>query len=175
MLFRISRNSIPIGYVLCVSCRVNFAHSGVNKVQFSYRSNFCFTTPMTWRQPLNHTDDCYFCLSKLSGVGRSAIWNHVKVFSVTFPKAFTIPENFTCVDTDETCDSNDSETLPNLEKLSQKKLNDLIRDLELTKEKSEFLSSRMKQHGFLNPNVTLQKSPRKIFEVLYKTGQYLFL
>jgi len=111
-------------------------------------------------------------------VGRSAIWNYVKVFSVTFPKAFTIPQNFTCVDTDEsseTCDSNDSETLPNLERLSQEKLNDIIRDLELTKEKSEFLSSRMKQHGFLNPNVTLQKSPRKIFEVLYKTGQYLFL
>jgi len=89
-------------------------------------------------------------------VGRLTNWNYAKVSSVTFPKAVTIPENSTCVDTDEiseSCDSTDSETLPNLEKLSQGKLNDLIRDLELTKEKSEILASRMKQHGFLNPNV----------------------
>ena len=33
---------------------------------------FNFEVPMVWREPQNHTDDCYFCLSNITGFNASS-------------------------------------------------------------------------------------------------------
>lgn len=51
-----------------------------------------FGVPMIWREPLCHTVDCYFCLSKSIGFGKSAKWVYAAVTSVSLP----IPHSTTC-------------------------------------------------------------------------------
>jgi len=57
-------------------------------------------------------------------------------------------------------------------KLTQKELNDLVRDLELPKVKAELLSSRMKQWKYLDEGVkiTLSLSPKKSGRILNHGG-----
>lgn len=118
---------------------------------------------MIWREPFFHMTDCYFCLSKVSGIGKNLQCDYAPVKSVTFPVSHSdkipypkCPENRNDLspDTVELYPS-DAESVENQHRLSQAELNDWVRDLELTKEKAELLASRMKQFNFLEPNVNV--------------------
>lgn len=130
-----------------------------------------FSVPMIWREPSNH-DDCYFCLANVCGFNtknKQGI-RYPEVTSVTKPVSFKpsdpvpIPpvlkqnpeddSNREIVDSDRDDDcTEDSNNKPIL--FDQSGLLDyLVRDLNLSKDKSELLSSRLKDNNLLAPETT---------------------
>ena len=49
-------------HVCCGSCAL-----GLEKWIQGSRSSMPFAVPMIWREPKDHTTDCYFCLTKIAG------------------------------------------------------------------------------------------------------------
>jgi hypothetical protein len=125
---------------------------------------------MVWREPKNHFNDCYFCLTKIAGFTKK---NKSKI---TYPNCESamkpVPHDetnpppvspATITDSSSSEDSAsdiqtgkdgiyvpDANISPHL--LSQAELNDLVRDLELPKEKAELLGSRLQEWNLLQPN-----------------------
>ena len=134
-----------------------------------------FAVPMIWREPKDHCSDCYFCLTpKVLGMTTS------KKRSVAYPNIPSAirpvphgpdlpvpkpPSVWNVDDDDEIPDQSDlSEHLsdpdffehdesPHL--ITQEELNDLIRDLDLSKTKSELLGSRLQGWKLLDPSVRI--------------------
>lgn len=52
-------------HVCCVSCSVSLVEWMKGK-----RKSMPFAVPMVWREPTNHFDDCYFCLTKTEGYSK---------------------------------------------------------------------------------------------------------
>lgn len=127
--------------------------------------------PAIWREQQNHVNDCYFCLTNITGI-KSTSKNNRKypdVSSMSKPATLRTPTTSTSnepstfrgscgfessvdVYASDHTDFNDddyeppptrSTTEPHL--ITQSELNDLIRDLDLPKEKSELLAFRLKQ------------------------------
>jgi hypothetical protein len=134
-----------------------------------------FAVPMIWREPKNHTDDCYFCMTKVAGFTRK---NKSKIVYPQCDSALkpvphdsqnVVPLPPASAESDTSDEENDSdddmgaddvyeadltdEDKPHL--LQQAELNDLIRDLQLSKEKSELLASRLKEWNLLERGTTV--------------------
>lgn len=127
-----------------------------------------FAVPMVWREPTNHNTDCYFCLTPpMQGITSK---NKHTVSYPNIPSAIrpvphsvelpvpTPPTSFTYDSTspeEEAGPSEDSEyiyessssTVPHL--ITQGELNDLVRDLDLSKSKAELLASRLQGWNLL--------------------------
>ena len=115
---------------------------------------------MVWREPKNHTDDCYFCMVNMAGFNRQKrkTWSYPNLESALrpVPHSDEIPipifknldsdeENAKSVGgSDEEWQNDEDKSAPNL--FSQGSLNDLVRDLALSKEQSELLASRLFEH-----------------------------
>jgi hypothetical protein len=139
---------------------------------------FPFGVPMVWREPRNHLNDCYFCLVDTKGVGKK---DRFKILYPNIPSAIrpilhseelTVPI-FKGFDDSEDEDINHSDDnfedsvegqydsvytssdskVPQV--FSQTELNDLVRDLGLSKKGSEILASRLKEKNLLHPSVKL--------------------
>ena len=118
-----------------------------------------------WREARNHSDDCYFCSFHVTDYNSK---NKKVIFYPNLPSDIRpvghgpglsvrqVPETTNdvvldvCSDTqsDEDGQENEFKSIArNLEPqlFTQIKLNDLVRDLGLTKEKAELLGSRLKQ------------------------------
>lgn len=119
---------------------------------------------MLWREPSNHTTDCYFCLTeKSNGRGREPVYPNVESVTRPVPHSALFPKpqlnlagpssKRQKVDTSSSSDWSGTEFAsskkPHL--LTQAELNDLCRDLYLTKANSELLASRLQQWGYLAP------------------------
>ena len=49
-------------HICCVSCQ-----SSLSQWLNGKKNSMSFAVPMIWREPKNHTDDCYFCQVNISG------------------------------------------------------------------------------------------------------------
>lgn len=132
-----------------------------------------FGVPMIWREPTNHFDNCYFCLTNTKGFSKK---NKKHVQYPNLPSALrpvphceeipipTPPETLQEVDTDsdqpdyhsheDVCDEDFTGSSDKPIPLSQTDLDDLVRDLNLSKESAELLGSRLKEKNLLAPDTT---------------------
>lgn len=136
----------------CQNCVVSLRQWSNGK-----RSALKFKTPMIWREPTNHHDDCYFCVVNITGINSANKnkWSYPTLPSAQRPllhsnessvphtsSAFEIEqENYECDSQSDFTASQNSD--PQL--FNQKELSDLIRDLNLSKKCSEILASRLKK------------------------------
>ena len=121
--------------------------------------------PTAWCEPINHESDCYFCRCDVNG------FNHSNKVSIDYPKVRSVtPAQYEKIKRDRKAVSqslmlqppepeqeNDihgseenvfsDDDKPDL--FDQNALDDLIRDLNLTKDSSELLASRLKERHLL--------------------------
>jgi hypothetical protein len=167
--FRINdedKSWVPHG--CCVSCA-----AGLSQWKTGRRISMPFAVPVLWREPTNHFDDCYFCLTQISGVNaryKDKI-TYAKVPCVSPPVAHSEsrpvpkPQPIVAVaDDDPWLSTMEETTLTTAEStkmyecsstdsrkyLSQSELNDLVREFSMSKDDAELLASRLMQWNFLN-------------------------
>lgn len=130
------------------------------------RQGFKFSVPMTWSEPKNHYNDCYFCAVKVAGMNRykKRSWTYPSLDSARQPHGEVLAASeYTGLQTnfdediDMMVDESDNKEEESSSKFSQQELNDLIRDLNLPKSGAELLASRLKEKGFLEPEVLITK------------------
>lgn len=155
-------------HTMCSACS-NGLRDWLNK----RKSSMPFAIPMIWREQKNHYNDCYFCNVKVSGFSKknkhniiytnldSAIRPVIHSASLPIPippeEGLNFNEEMECdqdsFDYDDECpgDANYTpvEDTPSSQTFNQDELNDLIRDMILSKEKAELLASRLKQKNLL--------------------------
>lgn len=159
------------------TCRTTLSKWG-RKVEGRH---FTFKTPMIWRDPVNHQTNCYICLTIIFGFSsrnKDAIV-YAPVNSITLPVPRSNddpipvpPANADTIDEDQFEETEDRDTdgeddplyIPDTNQphpLSQGDLNDLVRDLSLTKDMSELLGSRLQQWKFLENGVFITAARRR--------------
>ena len=134
-----------------------------------------FAIPRIWRETTNHHDDCHFCMVDISKYKKTkdrkkivypsipssiAPVNHGPELTISQPSTTHAISSTSSEDDDadfevDTQCSRKDPHFPN-----QNKLDDLTRDLGLTKAKAEILSSRLKESNLLAPSCKISK-PRK--------------
>lgn len=131
-----------------------------------------FAVPMVWREPRNHVDDCYFCMTNIKGITsktkRSIQYPNVPSAMRPVPHDNSLPipqppESYT-LDSESDSRSTSPEAGPSYipssidlpdtpHLITQGELNDLVRDLDLPKTKAELLGSRLQQWNLLEKGV----------------------
>ena len=122
---------------------------------------------MIWREPKNHTDDCYFCAINLTGINKK---KHKSFIYPNLPSALRrvahcdeipipvfkelpdVPNENLDVNFEENDDLNDNDFVPKSSEpilFNPEELSNLIRDLNLSKESSELLASRLNDRNLL--------------------------
>jgi len=162
-------------HICCTTCTRN-----LTKWLKGEKEAMPFAVPMVWREPSNHANDCYFCMVPPVSGGITAKKKHTIVYPnipsairpVPHSDALPVPEppkQFSIDSDDEVGDgatsgsqpstSNEDDqyvcegasSLPHI--LNENELNDLVRDLELSKAKAELLASRLRQWNLLKEDV----------------------
>lgn len=131
-----------------------------------------FAVPMVWREPRNHVDDCYFCMTNIKGITsktkRSIQYPNIPSALRPVPHGNSLPvpqppESYT-LDSESDSESTSPEAGPSYipsshelpdtpHLITQGELNDLVRDLDLPKSKAELLGSRLQQWNLLDKGV----------------------
>ena len=134
------------------------------------RKSLKFGVPMLWREQKNHHDDCYFCMTNVLGMNKNNRhkWKYPNISSAIRPMPHSdsvpIPISHQAIQESEedqievSEDDDDFEScaeISNPRTFSQDELNDLIRDLDLSKERAELLASRLKEKKCLSPGVKI--------------------
>jgi len=165
-------------HVCCRKCATNLSQWLNGKIHA-----MPFAVPMVWREPSNHATDCYFCMVPPASGGitnkKKCTIVYPNIPSVLRPvpqgEGISVPEppkEFT-IDSDDEDESESTSgspeppasTEPHVAHgrssalqphiLTQDELNDLDRDLELSKSKAELLGSRLKQWNLLEKIVRI--------------------
>ncbi len=135
--------------------------------------------PMIWREPRDHHADCYFCNTNTSGFSvksnHKIIYPNLDSARRPIPHDDTLPIPFPpqdrldfiademeteegAVDGDQLQSTDHDYTVEEIlepKTFTQEELNDLVRDLALSKEKAELLSSKLKQKHLLDKNILI--------------------
>ncbi|GBM41356.1 hypothetical protein AVEN_241505-1 [Araneus ventricosus] len=113
---------------------------------------------MVWRESRCHLTDCYFCMTSTVGFSRKS--KH----TIQYPENSSAPETdlkdfepqpgpSASTDDDEEYKADLVHRKPHL--VTQPVLNDLVRDLELPKSKSQLLGCRLQQWNLLEKGVKI--------------------
>ncbi|KAL4716297.1 hypothetical protein ACJJTC_014777 [Scirpophaga incertulas] len=129
-----------------------------------------FAVLTVWREPTNHFNDCYFCLTNTEGYSKK------KKKNIDYP---TVPSAIKPVPHGEglpvpTPPLNWKICEPHL--IQQNELNDLARDLGLSKQQSELLGSRLQEWNLLAQGTTItsfrKRNANFSFEAKIKEGVF---
>lgn len=150
-------------HICCTVCT-----SGLTQWLNGKRASLPFGVPMVWREPKNHVNDCYFCMTNVIGFTKKnknkIVYPDCESALRPVPHSLNIPvpvppavgdiESQTSSDDIDLPDSDvytplESDVLKQPHLINQLELNDLIRDLQLSKEKSELLGSRLQEWNLL--------------------------
>lgn len=162
-------------HIVCKTC--------VENLRFWFngqRKSMPFGVPMIWREPTNHANDCYFCMTNVRGFSKK---NKNKIVYPSPPSALrpvphgeglpvpkppsVLPASDSSSDSAECLSDVDfrveQDNSPKL--MSQADLDDLVRDLNLSKDSAELLASRLQERNLLSPgtSVTLYRSREKSY------------
>jgi len=168
-----------------ICCRTTILSQWLN----DERHKMPFVFPMVWREPSNHTTDCYFYMVPpvSGGITKKKKW---KIVYPNIPTAFrpvphgegiSVPEppKQFAIDSDDEVEgestsgspeppastephvSHGRSSAPQPHILTQNELNDLVRDLELSKRKAELLGSRLKEWNLFEKNVRISSLRRR--------------
>ena len=145
----------------CIDCS-----NKLNK-WFAKNVSLGFAVPMVWRDQKDHTTDCYFCITKIEGYNqktkKSIVYPELPSAIHPVPHSAELPipkpPSDLPVISDESAEcSEDSSTEfdPCVSErrshfITQEDLNDLVHDLNLSKDKSELLASHLHQWNLLTP------------------------
>ena len=152
-------------HVICGTCRSN-----LDAWLKGDRHSMPFAIPRVWREPQNLTDDGYFCMVDISRFKKTknrrdivypsipssiASVPHSSELPITKPPANKSQEDLDLLeelgnDSDNEYTASDSDTKNEPHFPNQEELNDLIRDMGLTKSNAELLTSRLKQWNLLD-------------------------
>ena len=147
-----------------------------------------FAIPRIWREPTNHYNDCFFCMVDASGRKRgtksaqSVSYPNIPSSIAPVPHGDGLPipqpppqknesnsEDENTFKEDEPSEDhdyvvNEKKKIPN-----QNDVNDLIRDLSLSKEDGEILTSRLKQWNLVSSDVkvTQQRKRQHLFSTYF--------
>ena len=162
-------------HICCNSCA-----TALNEWLKKKRKVIPFAVPMIWREPTDHINDCYFCLTPSMKKG----FNRKKTSLIKYPNIpsairpvphcdeLPIPEP--CEEADllssdyaesrdessisEPCTSKSVEfgnTTAEPHLISESELNDLVRDINVPKVKAELLAFRLKQWNLLQSGINV--------------------
>ena len=160
-------------HIVCKPC-VELLRQWTNKSRKGLR----FAIPMVWREPNDHCNDCNFCAMKTKGINRknrsSLTYPNLNSAVRPVPHSEELPvsvfeglpqlesslsrseEEDVSIDSNNTLADNDfPPPLLSPQLFSQRELNDLARDLNLSKESSEILASRLKEKNLLKPGTLI--------------------
>ncbi len=146
----------------CVTCSTELWKWANNK-----KAALAFEQPAIWRKQRNHFSDCYFCLCKpCYGKHLKTKTKYANVSSVTLPTARKGPPpqcplegsvTFKSMLLEESASALVNETtvyepaeLMEPQLYDQARLNDLVRDLRLSKDDAELLASRLQENNLLD-------------------------
>ncbi|KAG0720492.1 hypothetical protein GWK47_006740 [Chionoecetes opilio] len=133
------------------------------------KTSLKFGIPMVWREPFDHASDCYFCAINTNGINRKNRHSlqypdlpsarrpllTAKKFlyqrSQSFPTATTRPP----VQTSEDIQKKSMKHKNSPQPFSQCELNDLVRDLSLSKTSSELLASMTQRENLLGKDARI--------------------
>ncbi|XP_076053032.1 uncharacterized protein LOC143032339 [Oratosquilla oratoria] len=135
------------------------------------RKSMPFAVPMVWREGKDHVSDCYFCMTNLKGVNRKNkhCIQYPNVPSAIRPvphgPGLPVPEPDVAMESSSESESDNAldraeggEYMPEENDrpvpLTQADLNDLTRDLNLSKESAQLLGSRLREKNLLAPETT---------------------
>ena len=161
-----------------------------------------FGIPMVWRIPQNHHDDCYFCAVKVAGITtkskHSVTYPNLPSALQPIPHSDTLPvpvfTKFPTIDSEDDTDPENATEDPDFDATTcntpspttkrkntvrlfdQEQLNDLVRDLDLSKQNSELLASRLQERGMLDTatNASYYRSREKEFVSYFKEDDSFF-
>lgn len=164
----------------------------------SQKKTFKFAVPMIWREPRNHSDDCYFCSVDITGHNskNKKVISYPNLLSAIRPvehsEVLPVPEPPNDLNSIETelfsdeqseLDEQDNEEFQSITEnvepklFNQIELNDLVRDLGLTKEKAELLGSRLKEKNLLAEGTNIyvfRKREQQFSQFFHQDGDLVY-
>lgn len=127
--------------------------------------------PQGWREPFDHISDCYFCAMNTTGINRknrhSLQYPNLPSARRTVAHCEEIPVSALTqlphIDDDDEATTSDNvgdtdqeyKTQDGPQPFSQCELNDLVRDLSLSKTSCELLASRFKEKNLLSEDARI--------------------
>lgn len=145
-----------------------------------------FAIPMIWREQHDHVSDCYFCAFPIKGINEKnrKHLSYPSLLSAIRPVPHSLqlpvpvpPTSSPSLSLDTNCNESssddsdipyepsDTSSAPHI--ITTGELNDLIRDLQLTKNQSELLASRLQGWNLLNADTKVTFFRKRTADLTY--------